>query len=134
MYKKFIVSFLQLFGPQTLFSTILSSNPKWLLYLQAICIAALQYGAAYPRMSEKEPEKFEIIRKMMALPLLPADDIERTFKIIKEEAESKFKNFFMKFCEKYIEGYWFKNKARGPHSITVYNQLNRTNNDNETYH
>ncbi|KAJ8685003.1 hypothetical protein QAD02_020796 [Eretmocerus hayati] len=110
-------------------ATITSCFFHW---TQAIWTNALKRKVAYPGMSKEEPEKFEFIRMIMALALLPEEFIVPTYKIIKERAKEKFGNFFADFCKEYIEGYWIN--QRKPKTFSVYGQLLKTNNDQESYH
>ncbi|KAL9984046.1 hypothetical protein ACROYT_G006302 [Oculina patagonica] len=72
----------------------------------------------------------DLIRKMMALPFLPAKIIKQSFQKLKRKATS---DALKKFA-KYVEKTWIKSTTWPPKSWSVYMQSIRTNNDVEGWH
>ena len=81
--------------------------------------------------STKNPEKYELLKKFFALALLPVDQIEKIFNVIKAEIPAIHQAQFSKFLE-YFEKTWIKGYK--PKTISVFNTSNRTNNAIESYH
>ena len=83
---------------------------------------------------KKNPKKHKIVKKLIALSLLPPDQVEETYLEIKLEALTEFgfesenvNNFF-----NYFETEWFTNVKI--ENFNYYKELERTNNAVESYH
>uniref|UniRef100_A0ABD2W7J4 Uncharacterized protein n=1 Tax=Trichogramma kaykai TaxID=54128 RepID=A0ABD2W7J4_9HYME len=93
----------------------------------------------YSRNNATEnPKGQEVIKKLLVLPLLPADKIPEGFQIIKEVIANEFADNpkFLKRWTKFIDNYFTKewmNKIK-PETFSVYNSVDRTNNCLESYH
>lgn len=75
----------------------------------------------------------KIIKKLIALALLPNTDINKAFQLIKTECETKFSgNRKMKQSLEYYEKEWI-NKII-PEGFSVYRLDSRTNNFLKSYH
>lgn len=87
--------------------------------------------ATQKKNSENQPRNHKIIKKIIALALLPESEIENAFQKIKKECEKKkiedYSSFFNYYEETWINGY-------KPHCFSVYKQIIRTNNSIESYH
>ncbi|KAJ8670852.1 hypothetical protein QAD02_002111 [Eretmocerus hayati] len=88
-------------------------------------------GIAYPTMSTKDPEKYMVIKQLMALALLPEKLIEPTFLAFKEEVKEELGNHFDRMLD-YIQNYWIK--VRKPATFCCYEEFIRVNNAIETHH
>ncbi|KAJ8685017.1 hypothetical protein QAD02_020810 [Eretmocerus hayati] len=100
-------------------------------FTQALLRNAIKKGAASRRNLQDNPERHLILRMVMALALLPVDDIPETYKAIKALARKKHGTHFDKFFE-YFDEYWMK--RRGPERFSVYDKLDKTNNEQESMH
>ena len=83
---------------------------------------------------KKNPKKHKIVKKLIALSLLPPGQVQETFYEIKLEALSEFgfdsksvNNFF-----DYYETEWFVNVKI--ENFNYYKEFERTNNKVESYH
>lgn len=84
----------------------------------------------------KRPDIHYIIKQMVALALLPLDEIPETYANIKRRALLMFpgNSGLIKFL-KYYEKVWISEKSRyKPHDFCVYEKIHRTNNVVESYH
>ena len=72
----------------------------------------------------------EYIRRILALPFLPADKIKRRFKHLQEQASVRL---LKKLCA-YIDDNWISSTTFLPTSWSVYEEAVRTNNDLEGWH
>lgn len=82
----------------------------------------------------KNRVRHKLIKKFIALSLLPYDKIVEGFVLLKQEAiekQSDRANKCEKFC-KYFENEWLKKVT--PESFSVFNALDRTNNYIESWH
>ncbi|CAH3187553.1 unnamed protein product [Porites evermanni] len=70
---------------------------------------------------------YEYTRKMMALPFLPAETIERRFNHLQRRATTKA----MKTFSQYVNDNWIINRTFPPATWSVYMEAVRTNNDLE---
>ncbi|KAJ8684997.1 hypothetical protein QAD02_020790 [Eretmocerus hayati] len=100
-------------------------------FTQALLRNAIKKGAASRRNLQDNPERHLILRMVMALALLPVDGIPETYKAIKALARKKHGTHFDKFFE-YFDEYWIK--RRGPERFSVYDKLDKTNNEQESMH
>lgn len=87
---------------------------------------------------EKNPDGYEIIKKLLVVPLLPPEKISEAIIIIKNSIEKKFENDALKlkkwkkFMNFYFEKEWMQKVT--PNVFSVYNLVDRTNNHLESYH
>lgn len=80
-------------------------------------------------MKSKESE--ELLRKMMALALLPEKDISTAFEQIKNNTSDLMKRKFKRYFD-YFERFWINIVT--PKRFSMYQKLKRTNNLIERYH
>ncbi|CAD5126447.1 DgyrCDS14576 [Dimorphilus gyrociliatus] len=80
------------------------------------------------KMYKEKKAEYRIMKKLMALPFLPSDLIEPTFKTIKEISPIEMKSLL-----EYIETQWI-NGFYKPEVWSVYGEAIRTNNDLEGWH
>ena len=88
-------------------------------------------------MKEIIPENNEILKKILVLPVLPPEKIDEGFDVISNLVEDKFCNDENKLKTwrtflLYIQNEWYK-KVK-PEVVSVFNQVDRTNNYLESYH
>ncbi|KAH3775004.1 hypothetical protein DPMN_176399 [Dreissena polymorpha] len=70
------------------------------------------------------------IRNMMALPFLPAAEIEPAFQLLAARANSEQITKFVR----YIEEQWLNHRIFDIYSLSVYGISGRTNNDSKGWH
>lgn len=69
----------------------------------------------------------KLIRKLLALPLLPAEHVTHAFEALRRKAgDGKLQELF-----DYVEGNWIDGSVWTPQDWSVYGQSVRTNNDCE---
>ena len=73
---------------------------------------------------------YRYVRKLMALPFLPAEHISPAFELLKEQATTEK----LKELVDYIDNTWIKSTVWPMESWSVFQQSVRTNNDVEGYH
>ena len=73
---------------------------------------------------------YKFIRKVFALPFLPAEHIEPTFRNLREKADGEQVTAFMR----YVEDTWLSSTVWEIKSWCVFGQTIRTNNDCEGWH
>ena len=76
----------------------------------------------------------DLIKKVMALPFLPPNQMVAEFEAIQEEVLKSKTAELVKTFIKYVAGTWFDSSIWSPRDISVFNRLVRTNNDLEGYH
>ncbi|KAJ8670921.1 hypothetical protein QAD02_002180 [Eretmocerus hayati] len=103
----------------------------WFHFCQALLRNAISKGAATSQNFKKHPERHLIVRKIMALALLPEEHIAPTFDLIVKDAKKKHGKIFDDFFD-YFRDYWLE--SRGTKRFCVYRKMNRTNNEEESYH
>lgn len=87
---------------------------------------------------EKNPKSHEVIKKLLVLPLLPAEKIEEGLEIIKINIQELFNDDkkklekWQEFINSYFTRQWMKNVT--PSVFSVYKMIDRTNNFLESYH
>uniref|UniRef100_A0A1Y1M514 HECT domain-containing protein n=1 Tax=Photinus pyralis TaxID=7054 RepID=A0A1Y1M514_PHOPY len=81
-------------------------------------------------MTQNEHAQF-VLRKIMALALLPCDMAVEGFNLIKSEAPDDIRNAFSNFFT-YVESTWLEGVT--PQLFSVFNLVRRTNNAVEAYH
>ena len=74
-------------------------------------------------------EKKIVLRKILALALLPADNIEEAFNELRSNLTPDLKELYAGFLS-YYEDYWLK--QRGPQDFCVHREFVRTNNSAES--
>ena len=79
-----------------------------------------------------EPETRELIRRFMALSLLPSGHIKDNF--IRLKVSIPFTDSTLRVLASYMERQWIESTVHSLSSISVYNISIRTNNDCEGYH
>lgn len=111
-----------------------------LLLKTVICILyfqALNKNARKKKMFKKKyqkknhPAKHKLVKKLIALALLPADKICEGFRVIREECEATFRG--NKHVIEYL-AYYEKQWLKDPSNFSVYRLNRRTNNSLESYH
>ncbi|KAJ8677249.1 hypothetical protein QAD02_013036 [Eretmocerus hayati] len=100
-------------------------------WCQAIWRYAVGLGIAYPCMSRKDPEKYLVIKQLMALALLPEKLIRPTYDELKKDVMKKFGNHFNHLFS-YMENYWFK--IRKEASFCCFGETIKVNNAIECHH
>ena len=73
---------------------------------------------------------YSIIRKVMALPFLPEEDITPVFKQLQQKATTPSLQQFLS----YVEDTWIRSTTWPPTAWSVYRQSIHTNNDVEGWH
>lgn len=108
-----------------------------LVFLQAVIRKAKKYGLCLRyNNKERNPEAHDILRKIMALALLPANLIENGLQIVEDLAYklankkgtlNRWKKFFAYFRKEWMT-------TVTPAGFSVFGALHRTNNCLERYH
>ncbi|KAG1653164.1 hypothetical protein GQR58_025784 [Nymphon striatum] len=81
---------------------------------------------------EQKGNVYELLRKVFALPFLPADDIASAFQKLSDKVDAsacRLTAFFQ-----YVHDTWITNRTWPLQSITVFGRSIRTNNDVEGWH
>ena len=73
---------------------------------------------------------YDYVRKMMALPFLPGEKIERRFNHLQRRTTTKA---LKSFCQ-YVNDNWIISRTFSPATWSVYMESVRTNNDLEGWH
>ncbi|XP_052802936.1 uncharacterized protein LOC128233092 [Mya arenaria] len=81
---------------------------------------------------ERREGAHQLIRKLLALPFLPGQHIERAFIKLKDRAEGSSNQ--MKELFTYVEDQWMESSLWSTTEWSVYRQTIRTNNDTEGWH
>ncbi|XP_052787549.1 uncharacterized protein LOC128241241 [Mya arenaria] len=81
---------------------------------------------------ERREGAHQLIRKLLALPFLPGQHIERAFIKLKDRAEGSSDQ--MKELFTYVEDQWMESSLWSTTEWSVYRQTIRTNNDTEGWH
>lgn len=93
---------------------------------------AVKKGFASKRNNKKKnPQSHATIKKFIALALIPEDEIEAQFLILKAESLKKHGKNIQSFVT-YFENTWIN--GYGPNYFCVFDQRVRTNNSIEAYH
>ena len=78
-------------------------------------------------------DKYLYLRKVMALPFLPADHIEDAFENLMEQAEELGNDQVLSFMT-YVKRTWIDSQVWPPINWSVFDETTRTNNDVEGWH
>ena len=78
-------------------------------------------------------DKYLYLRKVMALPFLPADHIEDAFENLMEQAEELGNDQVLSFMA-YVKRTWIDSQVWPPINWSVFDETTRTNNDVEGWH
>ena len=96
-----------------------------------VCVSP-EYRLFVKENEKKNPTGHQIIKKIITLPLLPADKILEGLNIIKITIEEQYAGDlkilkkWRKFATIYFEKYWMNTVT--PIIFSVYNKVDRTNN------
>ena len=101
-------------------------------YTKAIYAKVGDYGLIREYKGNVDIRSF--IRKLFALPLLPARDMRVAFQALKANASIISEHENLPKLMQYMENQWFRNPTVRPQEICQYRRLVRTNNDVEGYH
>ncbi|XP_053395522.1 uncharacterized protein LOC123527520 [Mercenaria mercenaria] len=89
-----------------------------------------EFGLA--RTYRERQSVHSLIRKLLALPFLPAADIKRAFRKLQEQAEDSSEQVQDLFT--YVSDEWLESSKWSEDEWSVYRQTIRTNNDTEGWH
>ena len=101
---------------------------KFSSFLSFLCLKIQELGLSLPYMEDTGTHSY--LRKLMALPFLPAIEIPTTFEQLRLRANSDS----LKALVAYIDSTWVYSSTFPPKDCSVYSQGIRTNNDLEGWH
>ena len=101
---------------------------KFSSFLSFLCLKIQELGLSLPYMEDTATHSY--LRKLVALPFLPAIEIPTTFEQLRLRANSDS----LKALVAYIDSTWVYSSTFPPKDWSVYGQAIRTNNDLEGWH